>query len=922
MVVEDDRNTARVLEKTLSRLGYVVGPSANSGSKAVRTARETRPDVVLMDIVLEGAMTGLQAAREIRSHLDIPVVYLSSYADDATLRLALDTHASGYLIKPFEERELHATLQLAIAKDRMARALREREHWLSTALGAIADAVVATDASGQVTLLNAAAESLTGWTSEEATGKPGSQVLALDDPAAREHPLALALRTGSVVPLSDRSLLLARDGVRKPVEGSVAPFLDEAGRVAGVVLVVRDISTRLKAEQALRSLEKAVVTMQLGLTIAEPDGTILYTNPAEAAMHGYTVEELVGRNVSLLAPPELRRPMSREELRRVRSWRREAINLRKDGRWFFVNLTSDVVVGASGEPVAVVTICEDLSERRRAEEALRASEERYALAMEAAEEGLWDWDLATNSVHFSPGWKSMLGLTEVREAPEEWLGRVHPEDAERVKAELAQHLGGLGRPLESEYRMRHEDGSHRWVLSRGIVVRDDQGNAVRSVGSHTDVSGRKRAEEELVQRAFYDPLTGLPNKALFMDRLGRTAERSRRRPHFFAVLFLDLDGFKLINDSLGHTRGDELLALAARRVESCVRPGDTVARLGGDEFAILLEDLDSAVDATRVAERIEHELSTPFWLDDHEVCAGASIGIALSAPHYERAEELLRDADTAMYRAKSLGGGSHQVFDLAMHAQAMARLEMEADLRRALERGEFLIHYQPIVSAENGEVRCLEALLRWQHPQRGLVLPEEFISVAEETGIIVPIGHRVLRTACVQAKGWQRGGRRPLAVAVNISARQFQQAELVASVEKILQETGLDPPLLDLEITEGIVMDDLAASVATLERLKGLGVRLSIDDFGTGYSSLSYLKRFPIDTLKIDRSFVKNLTTSASDAAIAVAVINLGHDLMLKIVAEGVETREQLEFLRSHGCDEVQGHMFGAPAATLPDLEP
>ncbi|MBI4641552.1 MAG: EAL domain-containing protein [Candidatus Tectomicrobia bacterium] len=558
----------------------------------------------------------------------------------------------------------------------------------------------------------------------------------------------------------------------------------------------------------------------------------------------------------------------------------------------------------------------EIAERKRTAEALRESEERYALAARGANDGLWDWNLKTQEIYFSPRWRLMLGYEEheVGNGINEWFNRVYPDDLERVRKEIALHLEGLTLHYESEYRILHKDKTYRWVLSRGLAVRDIEGQVYRMAGSQTDITERKRAEEQLLHDAFHDGLTGLPNRTLFVDRLGRAIARAKRREDYiFAVLFLDLDRFKVVNDSLGHMIGDQLLIALTRRLEICLRNGDTVARLGGDEFAILLDDVKDLNDATRVADRIQKDLATPFNLSGQEVFTTSSIGITLSTTGYDRPEDILRDADTAMYRAKALGKARYEIFDTTMHARAVALLQLEANLRRAIERQEFQVYYQPIVSLGTGRITSFETLVRWQHPQRGLVSPGEFIPVAEETGLIVPIGEWVLRTACAQNKAWQEAGLPRLSVAVNLSARQFQDQNLPDLIQQVLAETGMAAHDLKLEITESIAMQNIDLSITVLNELSAMGMQVSIDDFGTGYSSLAYLKRFPVSTLKIDRSFVRDIPGDVDDAAITSAIIAMAHSLKLKVIAEGVETEEQLAFLRSHQSDEMQGYLFSRP---------
>jgi diguanylate cyclase (GGDEF)-like protein len=595
------------------------------------------------------------------------------------------------------------------------------------------------------------------------------------------------------------------------------------------------------------------------------------------------------------------------------------------------------------------TLVREMGERQRIESALRENHDRYALAVQGANDGLWVWDLRTNQAYFSPRWRTMLGLQSEgkdslepyppdrshpnrnhdikaefgikpdvpdpqspketnQDTPAIWFERIHPNDYEQVRQEIDHHLTGLTPYLEHEHRLRLADGSYHWMLCRGLAVRDENGIPYRIAGSLTDLTHRK---------VLYDPLTKLPNRTLFLERLQQELAYSQREPNSnFAVLFLDLDRFKSINDSLGHLAGDQLLIEIARRFKEVIRPSDTIARLGGDEFALLLHDVGNVSGAIQVAHRLQQQMQRSIVINGQEIFSGTSIGIALNQPERNLLpEDLLRSADAAMYRAKSLGRGRYQVFDANMHQSSQERLHIESWLRHAIDRQELRLHYQPILYLQTRKLSGFEALIRWQHPQRGLIAPADFITIAEETGLISSIGHWVLESACQQMALWQQQfpALPDLSVSVNLSAKQFVEADFAQQVSKILRSSGLSPRRLKLEVTEATLIQNPEAAAQILRQIKAAGVKIELDDFGTGYCSLSYLHNFAIDALKIDRSFIKDITQSEKHSAIVKTLITLAHTLGIYVVAEGLETEAQREHLRQLNCEYGQGYLFSKP---------
>ncbi|CAA9447837.1 MAG: diguanylate cyclase/phosphodiesterase (GGDEF & EAL domains) with PAS/PAC sensor(s) [uncultured Rubrobacteraceae bacterium] len=714
-----------------------------------------------------------------------------------------------------------------------------------------------------------------------------------------------------------------KDGRIRHVRDYGHGLYDDDGEVVALEGLVYDVTELVIAEERLRKSEKrfrSLVQNAEIIMVVDVDKVVRYASPALKRVLGYRPEDVLGNDAfQVLHPDDTAQVQDVIVSATEKPSTVFSVELRlrhADGSWRHMesnctSLLEDPAVGG------IVFNSRDVTGRKQAERALRESERRFRSSFENAAVGMALVGTDGRWLRVNRSLCEIVGYAEGELLEKSFQDITHPEDLDKDLEQARRLLGGEIGSYQMEKRYIRKDGSVVWILLNGSLVRDEEGGPLYFIAQVQDVSGRKRAEEQLQRQAFHDALTGLPNRKLFMDRLGQALERTRRRRgRKVAVLFMDLDGFKVVNDSLGHEAGDLLLTVVAQRLGRILRPEDTLARFGGDEFVVLLEEVEGPEEAVLVAQRVTEELGEPFALEGQEIFVSVSVGIGLGDARTKTPEYLLRDADTAMYRAKE-GRSGYRIFEPIMYEHAVRRLVLEGELRRALEepRAQLRVFYQPMASIKTGEIVGAEALVRWEHPERGLLSPSEFVPEAEETGLIVPMGRWVLEEACRQAKEWQRRypNDPPLTIAVNLSARHLRYPGLVDEVARTLKRTKLAPGSLTLEITESVLVTDDGSTRGTLQRLKGLGARLAIDDFGVGYSSLSYLGYLPVDRLKLDRVLVGGLDTLSKTLAIVRAVIDLGHALGIEVVAEGVETQEEFEELRAMGCDVGQGYYWWAP---------
>ncbi len=761
---------------------------------------------------------------------------------------------------------------------------------------------------GDITLVNSAGAAMFGAdASDELTGRPITDLAHPDSQTLLGGNLKNLISEHKRVPIRFRRV----DGVAIDTEVSALPFDDERGDA--VMLVARDVTERKKAEKAARESEErfrtALQNAQDAIFIHDLNGRILDVNARACEVLGFTRDELLSRNMcdieQSLTPSEAHEIWSGHS---GESLQIDGVHQCKDGSCFPVEVHVDQF-GAEDERL-IIALARDVTERKRAEDILRLA----ATVFETTTEAIMVSDADNKVKAVNPAFTRITGYSVV-----EILGKTpnilkSGRHDEAFYEEMWSSLSETGH-WQGEIWNRRKSGEvyPEWLSIATIY--DEDGEVVERVAVFTDITKRKKDEEQIRRQASFDALTGLPNRSLFLDRLSRAIASSRREERLVALLFVDLDRFKAVNDTMGHLYGDRLLEQVATRLTGCVREADTVARLGGDEFTIILPDITRGGDAATVAEKVIEQMSSTFIVEGHDLFIGASIGITVFPEDAHDASTMLRNADIAMYRAKEAGRNGYRFFTQEMNTHALERMRLERDLRRALERGQLSLHYQPIVDLETNEIKAAEALLRWSHPDRGMVPPDEFIPLAEETGLIAPIGEWVIWTALAQAKSWSDKGYEELGISINLSTRQLKLGLDLDTIERAIGETKVDPRQITFEITESLLMDDSETSIEWLKAIKDMGFRISIDDFGTGYSSLSYLKRFPVDTVKIDKSFVQDITEDPEDAALVDAIIAMTHSLKMTVVGEGGETKEQMEFLRAHGCEMMQGFYFGKPAA-------
>jgi len=798
---------------------------------------------------------------------------------------------------------------------------KARNQLLAAVVEQTAEAIITKDLDNIVLSWNRGASTMFGYSAAEAIGRNISRLVIPDADEARVA--AGVSDTRACRTYTRFEVRQTREGRAFDVEASYSPLFDAQGVHIGEISIARDITARLAAEQALRASEAknrllaAVVEQSSeGIIIKDLDNIVVSWNAGAERIYGWPAADAIGRNLTLLMGPdstdsEVTRRIAKLRRARADSWRTRG--LRRDGVSIHIEVNVSPLHDEDGRHIGEITISRDISERITAEEALRDHQLFLEQAQAVGGIGSWAVTLGSDKLTWSDETLRIFGIAraEFGDRVDAFWSLVHPEDIQRVRATVAKAIADRS-TYTNEFRIIRADGTMRWVHEHAAIISDEANRVARIVGVTQDVTDRRVAQERIEFLATRDPLTELPNRLLLRDRIDHGMASASRNGTLLALLFIDLDRFKTINDSLGHRVGDEMLKQVADRLARCVREEDTLARLGGDEFVVLLEGLQDAQAAASVARKVLKLLSRPYTIEGHQLSTSCSIGISLFPTDGEDAQALMKNSDAAMYHAKERGRGNYQYFSASLHSHAVERLSIETALRRALNRDEFELHFQPQVRMDDASVVGMEALLRWHHPEEGLIPPARFIRIAEESGLIVPLGEWALNAACAQVRRWLDQGLTPPRLAVNVSVGQLSRG-FVRSVSRILQQHRIEGSQLELEMTESLLMQQVDENVKLLRRLGDLGVQVALDDFGTGYSSLAYLKKFPIDALKIDRTFVRDIVEDPDDSAITAAVISIGHHMQLRVVAEGVETAEQLGILQAMDCDEYQGYLFSRP---------
>ncbi len=856
LVIDDNSQISYLLaKKLLPRFGYKA-LQARTGKEGLEIIRKFRPDLILLDLQLPD-MDGLDVLRELakEDHM-VPAILMTAHGSEQVAADAFRLGVQGYFSKPVDP----DGLEQAIARILSQKNLQEEQVKLTS---------------------------------------------QLEEQVAR-------LRTFSRVGQSVTSTLEIDEVLRRIVEAGVYLTKAEEGFIALIDEQSGQLYLRASKnieEQRTRTTRLLINDSMIGEVIKTGKPIRFSTKtdyPSLKVSTGYLVSSLL--HVPILSKGKILGVLSVDH-------RHNSYNFLVKDEAMLTSLADYAAIAIENANLYEQSQ-KEISERIRAETALRESDERYSLAVKGTNDGIWDWDLITHHVYYSPRWKTMLGYNEeeICSLPKAWLDLVHIEDHEHLKAAISAHLKSTEPHFEHEHRMLRKDGTYCWVLTRGVAVRDVSGKPYRMAGSQSDTTDRKNAEERLIYNAFYDTLSGLPNRALLLDRLKQAILRKKRFPDkSFSILYLDLDNFKNINDSLGHAIGDQFLVSVAEKLKASLRPMDTVARLGGDEFIILLEDTQDMEKADEIAQRILESLSKPGNLNGHEIYVTASIGIISGDMEYDDPEQLLRDADIAMYSAKSHGRGRYEIFNLDMRTNFLAQISLESELTHAIQNNELRLTYQPIVSLKTGALVGFEALVRWEHSMNGYLYPKDFLFIAEKNmALSLAIDGWVLHNATCQLSQWltEFPVNLQLAVSVNLSAKYLRHINVVEEVRQILKKTGLEGSNLNLEITESGIMENSQHIMSMMDGLRAIGVDIHIDDFGSGYSSLAYLHQFQVQALKIDRSFISNPNEGKHMSELVKTVLHLARDLQLEAIAEGVETKIQLEKLQKLGCDYGQGFLF------------